>query len=243
MRKRNLFSLVAIIVAVLGLQGSASATIYLDLSDNSGGNSGLISNNGTSIVFSGAVRNFDIALTAGVSNVPGTASSGTLQITNLSVSLNPGVAAGNNVLTIDLAATNYSLPTGATLSLGSSASATFTNGTAGDQVSFQSFYDATNSGNFGAGVGTSGLTLVYPGGSPTSVARNDASVAVANAGNYALSNITAITITAAASQATSISTTGSTTLGAPAPSSLVVASIGALGLIGYGWRRRRALGA
>jgi len=238
---------------VMGFQGPASADIYLELSDNSGGTTGVLSNVGTGISFSGSVGNFNVFLTA--ADTVSSTGLATLQITNLTVSLLPGtVLSGGDTLTIQSAATNLTLPLFTPLTLGSTGTVSFVSSSAGDSMSFQSFLDPNNATSgfptsFGVGTGTSGFTLTSPGGTTSNAGTDTPVPDISRGGLYALSNITTITITAQAN--TSISTTGDTTATpqvnstaiVPEPSTMAIAGLGALGMIGYGLRRRKAQGA
>jgi hypothetical protein len=81
---------------------------------------------GNVVNFSGTVGGFFIALTAGVSNSPGTGELGTLNITNLSVT-NNGAATGT--LRLTFLGSGFTLPTGPKLTLSSSASLSTTDTT------------------------------------------------------------------------------------------------------------------
>jgi len=243
--------------AVLGFQGPASADIYLELSDNSGGTTGVLTNAGTAISFTGVVGNFNVGFTA--ADTVSSTGLATLQITNLTVSLISGatLVGSGDTITVQTAATNLTLPPVTPLTLGSSGGATFTSSSRTDTMSFQSFLDPNNAASgfpasFGVGTGTAGFTLTSPGGTtPVSVSGNDTPVADISRGSlYALSNITTVTITALG-LGTSVDTGGSTTATpqenstsiVPEPSSFAIAGLGALGMIGYGLRRRKAQGA
>jgi len=239
--RRTIFFLMAMMGSVLGLQGSASADLFLQLSDNSGGNTGILTTTGALLTFSGTVGNFSVTLTAITSDNVSTGSS--LNITNLSVSLKSGagLVSGGDKLAIDAAGTNYSLPVGPTLTLASSGTATFTNSNSGDSLTYQSYLSTSNSSTAGAGTASGSSTLTSTGGVPPlslSTPTNSATV-TGRTGNYALSSITQIDIVSLAHPSL-VDTTGSAIATAvPEPSTMAIAGLGALGMIGYGIRRRK----
>jgi len=240
--------------AMLCLQGSAQATLSIQLSDNSPASTVVFTTATNSIALVGiTVGNFTISVTAATSNVPGDHPS-TLTISDTTITLNSGVAASitGHTLQIKVSATDYSIPTGGSLTLGSSGGGTWNGSTSsGDTVAYRSWFDTTNSGTFGAGTGTAGITTTSNGGNPNSQSATDTSVAVSKAANslYALSSITTVTMFEAASKHTQVNTQGTTTVdgldvaSVPEPSTMALAGLGALGLIGYGLRRRKAQGA
>jgi hypothetical protein len=244
MRTKLVLSMLAAVVCVLGLQSSAKADIYLQLSDNSGGNTGILTNNGTLITYSGVVGNFNIVLTA-VSSDNSNAGS-TLNITNLVVSLasNATLVSGGDVLTINGASTNYSLPVGPTLNLASSGTATFVNSNQGDSMTYQSFLNTSNTSTFGAGTSSASATLTSGGGSGSQATPTSNVTVTGRSGDYAMSSKTTITIVSLGNS--QIDTTGGATATAvtvPEPSTLAIAGLGGLGMLGFGLRRRKAIGA
>jgi len=254
MTMRNLFSLVAMIGVVLGLQGSARADIYLELVTSTGGDTGVLFLPGDVISYAtpvGGLGGFDVAFTLAISNSPGTPSLASLTISNAVVGLSTPAASGT--LTIYAKATNFTLPPGSPLKMDSNESATFISSTAGDTVTFKSYFDASNTApgpplasdvpDFVLGTGSPTVSIVSPGGSTGSLAANAAPTIVTRSGDFALSNVTTITL-AAGSPPVVVSMNGATTVTAvvPEPSSMALAGLGALGLMGYGLRRRQVQG-
>jgi len=230
----------AMMGSVLGLQGSASADLFLQLSDNSGGNSGNLTTTGALLTFSGTVGNFAVTLTAVTSNNASTGS--TLNITNLSVALKSGatLVSGGDKITINAAGTNFSLPVGPTLNLASSGTATFTAPTSGDNMTYQSFLNTSNTSTVGAGTPSASFTLTSTGGNQSLATPTSNVAATGRSGNYAMSSITTVTITSLANPSETIDTTGAAIATAvPEPSTMAIAGLGALGMIGYGIRRRK----
>jgi len=126
--------------AVLSLAASTQAAVMLTVE------SGAFSQTvvGSSLVNNTAitVNGYTLTTNVGVSNSPGTASNGVLQITTISIR-NNGSA---DPLKITLSATDYSAPgnPGDLLTLLSSIGGTISGNAAGMPVSFQSFADANN---------------------------------------------------------------------------------------------------
>jgi hypothetical protein len=249
MTRRILFSLVATIGAVLGLQGSASAALTLELvsgaSDVVGAPLGP-----NSMSFAGTVGAFDVTVTIAVTNSPGTAALGSLTITNFNVSLNGTASAGDNTLTIYAKATDYTLPPGSPLNMDSNESGTFVASTAGDKVTFTSYFDASNTApgtlpptGFTIGTPSPTVTITSTGGTTGSLSANAAPTLVTRSGMFALANVTTVTLSGSSSTV-ALGMNGATTVtGVPEPSSMALAGLGALGLMGYGLRRRQAQGA
>jgi hypothetical protein len=257
MTRRMLFSLALMIGAVLGLQGSASADIYLELTDSGGNTTGILTNATDTISFTGtpggAGGYFLVTLTTATSTAPGTPGAGTLTISNFTVSLTAAgvLAGGSPTLTVDAKGTNFLFPSGMFLNMDSSESATATLSTAGDHSMFTSYFDASNTapppvGNFTIGTASPSLNLVSPGGTTGSVSANAATTGVTRTGAmYAIASETQISINVAGGTTAIVSMNGNTVITAavPEPSSMTLAGLGTLGLIGYGLRRRRGQGA
>src|SRR4051794_27729992 len=114
MTRRNLFPLVTLFGVVLGLQVSARADIFLELTDGGGSDTGLIVNNVSpnQSTFSGTVGVFSVVVAFDTSNSPGTASLGTLNIHSIEVQLVPGTKTGSHTLTVYAKSTDYNLPAG-----------------------------------------------------------------------------------------------------------------------------------
>jgi len=218
----------------LGLQHSAKATIRLQLTDTSGGNSGVVTSATPTVTFTGNVGQYSVTLTAGTTNTPGT-TVGRLEITNLSVSRNSLALAGDTLI-ISLQSSDYSNPPGSPLSLSSSGSASWTLSSTSDTVSFVSYGDASNSSSFGVGTPTGSFTITSTGGTTGSLAGNGTPTTFTRSGNYALSNITTIHLNELNS---TVNTTGVTVAAAvPEPASLALAFAG-VPVLGLLWTRRR----
>jgi len=240
MAKRTLLFVVTLIGMSVAQERPAHAALFLQLSDGVSTTAliGPTAEPGP-VTFSGAVGRYTVTLTAGTGNSPGLPAFGRLEITNLSVSLNTDNSVATRDLTINLAATDYTDPSGSPLVLDSSGSVTFTNVTPGvASWSFQSFADGTNSGTFQAGVGTPGVSITAPAPTTGSLAANDTSVEFTRGPMYSLSSVTTIRLVTLGS---SVLTTGaSVTTAVPEPGTLVMA-FASLPLLSGLYLRRRVL--
>jgi len=163
----------------------------------------------------------------------------TLDINNRAV--NPGT------LAISLSGQNFTVGAGgndqAFFAISGTATGTHT---ATDQVTGYAFVNTGNTAlpmtvPIGTVQGNNGLTGTVSGGSyqfPNLA--NSNFLSFANGGVFSLGEILNITIGAGDSAQITITTTATAV---PEPSSMAIAGLGALGLIGYGLRRRKALGA
>jgi hypothetical protein len=158
----------------------------------------------------------------------------------LTVRLNTSNAVGTRTLSIDLAADDYDAPASdnSPMRLDSSGSVTFAASTAGsDSWAFQSWADGSNSGAFRAGTATDGVSIMSPGGNPSSLSKNDNSTSFTRGPFYSLSSLTTITLVSTMS---SVGTTGKTVATAvPEPGTLAMTGL-ALPLLGLCYRRRRS---
>jgi hypothetical protein len=192
------------------------------------------------------VGDYMVTFAGASSNSPGSDFNAFVNTTTLTVTrLTTANAAP---LVISILASDFTLPTGNPLYLGSSASATFTGTLNNEIVRFQSFFDPNNtmtSAGFGAG-DASGVITVRGDGVLTDGEGSTAPVISVNRPNaaYALSNITTIDLQEVGS---TVNTTGSTEVRntpfggpgvVPEPASIALFVIGSLGLAGAGGRRR-----
>jgi len=242
MMKRFAICLAATAALSFGLSRPANASVYLQLSDDSGGNTGFLSSAGDTVTYSSTIGNFNVVISVAVRTE--SSGSGVLDITNTVVTLNPGVSTGTHVLTIQAGADGYNNPTGTPLFYDSSGSANYNN-TLGDTMTFRSFFDKDNTQVFGAGVGTAGFSLPFPAHTGSqSLSGNDPLISVARTGAYSLSSIMTLSLTNAVVNPAlppSVNAHGSsvTTTAVPEPSTMVSMAIG-LPLLTLALRRRKA---
>jgi hypothetical protein len=230
LRRQALLCLVGMIGLSLGHQRSAEATIDLLLTDTSGGSS-LLQSSGTNLVsFSGVVGQYTVTITSASS-----VATGELHVTNLTVSRN-SIALPGDILTIQLGANGYTMPAGSPLSLTNTTSATFTQSTSGDMVTYKTFGDSTNSLTFGAGVPTPTSSVTSPGGTTGSTAGPTTLTTFTNPGTYSLNAV--MTIFLQSTTAHVDSTGAGVTSAVPEPASTALALTG-LPVLGLLWARRR----
>jgi len=193
------------------------------------------------ITYSATTSNFQLTFGAAVTNSPGVAGVGNMQVGNIAVTRLNSQTTTPPTLTIVFTATDYTTPNAAPLFLSSSASLVGTLGSGA--VSYQSYVD-TNNTMFGGFVADSGVTTtgLQQSGIINSNPTNAAALATASAMfspslpvKYSLTSVTKITLNGAGD---SISMVGSTAVTAPAPAGLVLALTG-LPCLGLAWLRRR----
>jgi len=190
----------------------------------------------------GAIGN-QVTINANISdNNPGGAGGSFLQ--GATVTLRN--VSGNNTVSISVGDTNWSAPTApptitATSSLGGTS--TFTGAT---NLSLQSYIDQSNAQNGTTSPYSPGSQTTYSSGSVGSGGGLSFNLAAASVSIPSLSSLFSMTSVVSLSLSNSAVVNFTTDLvlsSVPEPSSMAIAGLGALGMIGYGLRRRKALGA
>jgi len=270
---RRLACVTALGIAVLGWASPAHADILLTISDGTltetygdytgnvgmtlGGltygattQPGVISLSGTfdsAFVVSnlGIVANYN-ALANGGSNSSGSGAipppgSSTALVTDDTITATK-VGGGSGTLTVTVAAGNWTIPGGTPLLLGSGETSSFISGT-GDSAAFTStFTSLTAGGNPLLAQSAASVSISGPVSPPVTGAAGSSAVVSNPNSLFALSNQLQLTFGTGGNSINVDGTTAVTAI-APEPSTIVIAGIGALGMIGYGLRRRKALGA
>jgi hypothetical protein len=185
------------------------------------------------IINTTVVGGFGITITVANSNSPGSGSGGVIQIQSLDVQNGGNATASLSIQTSDTGFTNPGTA-GSNLTLTSSYGGTFTLGSVGDKVSFNSGADAAN-GQPASAVNTAVLTSTKANAGLITESFNGVNTAnfVRGAGAYSMSNLINVTLSAGGQANVSGTTTATVT---PEPASLAVLG-GASLLLG---RRRRA---
>jgi hypothetical protein len=180
---------------------------------------------------------FDINSLSASSNSPGTATETQLLGANLSLKNLSGSTA---TLFITIGDTGFTQPVNPpNVDFLSHIGGTVVAGNAANLLNFGSYINTTNGQNATSGPSTFPQS---PSITATGSFNNDSSGTIVSGltAPYSITERFAITLGAGAQ----INFSSSTTLSAvPEPSSLALAALGALGMIGYGLRRRKALGA
>ena len=206
---------------------------------------------GNSLAFAGSTTHFSLSNGSGPSTTPGSQSSNLQLSSNEQITTTFGGAGGTHSIEIVLSQTGFTAPTGTPLMLSSSAGGSISDqgGTQTVTSTYQGFLDNTNTlfGKPGAGstpsqsasaslTATGTANLVYspepsvssvPGGTPFSMT-DDLKFT--------------FTIGAGSGQDTANASVNTVATSVPEPSTMAIAGLGALGMIGYGLRRRKALG-
>jgi hypothetical protein len=243
----RLASLVAAMVVILALSAATPARADLEIQLSSDGvtwTEVAFGASGTSASFSSANWNstgFAVSALSTDSNSAGTSSLAYLEGSNLHITYNGSSATGT--LYIGLGDTGFTAPhTPPNISVNSHVSGTVTVSGPDNLMSFQSFVDTTNAQN-GQGGGLGAQTPIVTG--PNSYLDDKTATLTSLTTTFALTEVFKITL----DKASQLGFVSNTTLmqiqtqGVPEPSTMALAGLGALGLISYGLRRRKALGA
>jgi hypothetical protein len=213
----------------------AHATLEIALQE-AGVNGGAVTVVGTAadfsaVSFTGTYGGYTITILGGSSD-NGATLSDLLQSTT-SVTNNSGA----NALHLYVTQTNYNLPAGSPLTITSSLGGSITTPTLGLTNIFQAYADSTNHA-FGTGGFTNGLQSATASG--TSYDTGTAAGSFTRSGEYSLTSEVnfALSVGGKANYSSQVNVTS-----VPEPSTMALAGLGALGLIGFGLRRRKATGA
>jgi hypothetical protein len=230
------------IVAVLGLvTPSAFASINLSYSVSTAGSTTQTgSGTGFLSVGGGSIGNFGYSITANTTDPAGGTGTSPASYSSLSTTTFSINNDGSSTHTIDVAVSGSGFTVGtndvASFSVsGSSSHYNILRDTTTDTSSINSTAIPPSGGLTGTPV-SNGSTTTY---SWTS-GGNSSNLAFTNSSTFSIAQLLAITLGAGDSATLTINTSVTST---PEPSTMAIAGLGALGMIGYGLRRRKAKGA
>jgi hypothetical protein len=236
--------LIAATIAILALgEGAARADmeIWISTSNNPPLSTDSVAGGATSASFSGSVGGYSISMLASGSNSPGGSAISFLTGTTLTIT---NVGATNHLF-ITLGQTGFTMPvTPPNISMLSHIGGTTFVADSSNLLTFQSYVNTANGQNAASGITTGPQSPVITG---TSAWSSDAVplTITSLAATYSMTERFDLFL----STGSMINFSSSTTLtniplnAIPEPSSLAIAGVGALGMIGFGLRRRKALGA
>jgi len=248
-RLRTLAMAVATIgVATLGLSGTAVADILLTLTDGANAPVTFETANNNLMNQAFSLGSYTGSISVVITNFPGVTGTGSIS-TNVSVgtltSTTPEDLKVQVQLVNPVGQTNllWTSPNGTPVNV-SAASSLAASGDTNGQVTTSTFFNSTTSTTT-TGLGAATTTATLANGS-TGVTNTG----IPNpAGTYTLSQtvlLHGLTVPAGGTLAPvfggTATVTGPTRTAVPEPSSLAIAGLGALGMIGYGLRRRKAMG-
>jgi hypothetical protein len=236
--------------AVLGNPGTANADILMTITDGTGSSATTytqdFSSNNIAYLVSESIGNYNISIETTVTNYPGVNTTGTISTT---VNVNSTSGTGTlEQLTVQVQLVNpgnnnsnllWTTPNWNTLAVYAGSSFTPSLNTSSGSVTTNTYFNSTSNAN------TTGLGSSTISASSNVAASSTSALNYVNtpnpAGSYTLGQT--VTLSGLNAGAGGFSYGGTSSVTAPEPSSLAIAGIGGLGLIGYGLRRRKALGA
>jgi PEP-CTERM motif len=242
---------IALGIGVLWMPSSANANMRMELATPTVANTyvgAILTDTGNTgqLTFNNPVGGFNINVATGTSFPPNPVPGGNAGMLDLN-SVNVAFSSAGSI-TIILENSSYNAPTGSLNAAIGAIGGTITNGT----VTATSYVDATNStplfsADQGVGALPSGQPAAMPGSgiqdlsftSSAAAFSTSFSTPITSSGTFSMYEKLVITFGAGGGV---FSADLSNTV-TPEPSSLAIAGIGALGMIGYGLRRRKALGA
>jgi len=235
---RHFISPIAAIVAILAMGLATPARADLEIWGNVGVNPPTTvlatSSTGTISGVNVTVGTFAIQALGASTNSSGTLTLGSTTGTTTQITNTGGSTA---TLYLTVGSTGFTKPVGST-SLLSSIGGTVLIGDASNALTYQSYIDLTNGQNTIGSIASGAVSpsITTAGAYSQSITKPGVSLVA----TYSMTELIAITLSAGSEFNFSSSTL---VQGVPEPSSMAIAGLGALGMIGYGLRRRKARGA
>jgi len=237
---RRLISPIAAMVAILAMgmatPARADLEIWASLTQNPPTNSPssnvLETSSGSSTgAFTGTIGAFSITNLSAGTNSSGTLTIGQENGSTVQISNTSGSTA---TIYLSIGSTGFINPVGST-SLFSAIGGSVTIGGGSNALTYQSYIDPTNHQNTEGSIASGAVspTITAQGSYNQSVTKSGVSLAAP----YSLTEVLALTL--ASNAEINFSSSTAVTPSVPEPSSLAIAGLGALGLIGYGIRRRK----
>jgi hypothetical protein len=189
-----------------------------------------------------SVGDFNILISSGASNVPGTAALGAQNL-NAIIGFNTGAPNVQEQLTIELSENGYLLPSTPSVDLTNSASAGWVGGSTNDKVTLTSYFGASNT-LFDLSQSTSPVTCSDPSPTPPAACSAISSTTATNPGPaYSLTTIATLLLTNGTGF-DSVNLTGTTTaIALPEPATMTLFGSGLLALAGMVRRRKNGIAA
>jgi len=229
----------AVGMILLGGSQRAAADILITVSSGASTQTADIASNAFGAAAFTSVGGYSVTVQTVIANYPGSSNQGQISTTVNVGTFVPGSA--NLVTTVQLVNPGtgnnlvWNSPGSSPVNVSAATSFTSQVGVTAGTVTTATYY---SSPPLTSGIGAATVSQATGPGSGTP----PAVVSASNSGTYSLSQT--VTLSGAVSTASSFNFGGTSSVTAvPEPSSMAIAGLGALGMIGYGLRRRKALGA
>ena len=247
---RRLAAPIAAMVAILALgmatPARADLEIWISATNNPPVVADKVAMGATSASFSGTIGGDAVVNLSAGSNAPGTASTAQLLGAVLSITNTNAIGGANVVLFITMSQTGFTTPvTPPNINFLSHIGGSVPFGDPANLLTYQSWVDKGNGQNtIGPGANFITTGAQTPGVTGGSFSSDAVPVVITSlAASYSVTQYYSITLSPQSVLNFASSTTLTNQSPVPEPSSLAIAGLGGLGLIGYGLRRRKGRGA